>query len=265
MNIYQCNICRKTFKTQDGLNGHKRVHGPSHGQTISNVCCCLVTRQIVLVSNLEKHISKFIHDNTLDNKCKYCHSIIKRSVNFCSRSCQASYSNIKRGPMPSATKEKISATLKKSDINSKPKKHKERKTILGPFSKLYTCTCAHCNTKFVNRRQVKYCITHADLYKSNNRNRYRFTFSLSAYPDIFGDYSILLKEYGMWSPTNTNGLTRDHKVSVNEAIKNNYDPYYITHPLNCELMPWHQNNKKNTECSLSYQELVSLVDQYDNS
>lgn len=74
-----------------------------------------------------------------------------------------------------------------------------------------------------------------------------------------------LKEVGMWGYDNTNGLTRDHKLSVNEAIKNNYDPYYIKHPLNCELMSWTENNKKKTKSSITYEKLKQLVDDYDTN
>ena len=63
---------------------------------------------------------------------------------------------------------------------------------------------------------------------------------------------------------NINGLSRDHRISVNEAKKFNYDPYYISHPLNCELMPHQQNNKKKTKSSTTYDELVKLVNDYDN-
>ena len=67
----------------------------------------------------------------------------------------------------------------------------------------------------------------------------------------------------MRSKENPNGVTRDHRISVNEAIRNGYDPYYITHPLNCELMLFEENNKKNTKSSLSYIELVRQVKEYD--
>lgn len=65
------------------------------------------------------------------------------------------------------------------------------------------------------------------------------------------------------SNLNINGLTRDHKVSVNEAIRNNYDPYYIKHPLNCESMLFSDNNKKNTKSSISYEELVRIVAEFE--
>jgi hypothetical protein len=37
----------------------------------------------------------------------------------------------------------------------------------------------------------------------------------------------------------------------------------ITHPLNCELMPHTQNNKKKTNSSITYKDLVILVDEYE--
>jgi len=286
MNIYQCSICTKSFKTQDALNGHMKVHGPSKGIFIANMCCSLLTKKDILVRNLEKHDLKYISDNTMDNECKHCHSPIKRSWKFCNPSCSASYNNKLREEPTDDFKNKISDSLKNyfqnnprqkniSPKNNKPKHHAKTNTIrkprpkkepiiIGPFSKLFTPTCGHCGNKFVNRRSVKYCNKHSDLYKSNNRNRYRFTFSISKYPDLFGSYSLLLKTHGMWSPTNTNGLTRDHRVSVNDSIKNNYDPYYITHPLNCELMPWNQNMIKRTDSSITYEQLVILVNEYDS-
>lgn len=140
-----------------------------------------------------------------------------------------------------------------------------RNSVVGDYSTLFNNTCKHCNTRFVNRKNVRYCQNHSDLYKNNNRNRYAFTFSLRTYPDIFGHMSEQLKEVGMWGYDNTNGLTRDHKLSVNEAIKNNYDPYYIKHPLNCELMSWTENNKKKTKSSITYEKLKQLVDDYDTN
>lgn len=60
------------------------------------------------------------------------------------------------------------------------------------------------------------------------------------------------------------GVSRDHRVSVSSAIKNNYDPYYITHPINCELMHHIDNVKKHTSSSITYEELIKQVNDYDN-
>jgi hypothetical protein len=64
-------------------------------------------------------------------------------------------------------------------------------------------------------------------------------------------------------PINKNGISRDHRVSVFEAIRQNYDPYYIKHPVNCELMLHCENNKKKSKSSISYDQLVKLVNDYD--
>jgi hypothetical protein len=266
MNIYQCNVCTKSFNTQDALNGHKRVHGTSKGQIYRPRCCHITSKREIDASSLYRY------DSSL-RVCANC-GLRNTKSRFCSHMCSATYNN-KLRQHSEVSKAKTSSSLI-SYFAEHPKSKKilvqvcnsesniVEPIIVGPFSKIHTRTCAHCNTKFVNRRAIKYCYLHRDLYKSNNRNRYRFTFSISKYPDLFGDYSELLRNYGMWSPTNTNGLTRDHRVSVNEAIKNNYDPYYITHPLNCELLPWQENNLKNTDSSISYEELVKLVNEYDN-
>lgn len=73
-------------------------------------------------------------------------------------------------------------------------------------------------------------------YSHNGRARYWFTINVFKYPKLFDLDS--LKNVGFRSKENLNGYTRDHTVNVNEAIKNNYDPYYITHVMNCELMLW---------------------------
>jgi protein involved in sex pheromone biosynthesis len=80
------------------------------------------------------------------------------------------------------------------------------------------------------------------------------------------DFSLIQK-FGWYSPgnripKNNNGISRDHKISINEAIKNEYDPFYISHSLNCQLMEHSENKTKYTKSSLIYTELVSLVDKY---
>lgn len=102
---------------------------------------------------------------------------------------------------------------------------------------------------------------------TNLRMWYKFKFNVFHYPHLFN--LSLLAEFGWYSPKgksgkwNPTGLSRDHKISVSEAIKNNYDPYYITHPMNCELMSQSNNIKKYNKCSLTYSTLIKLVDEYD--
>jgi hypothetical protein len=93
--------------------------------------------------------------------------------------------------------------------------------------------------------------------------RFSFEFNVYHYPNLFN--LELLNERGWYSPKgksgkwNPSGLSRDHKVSIAEAIKNNYDPFYIKHPLNCELMPHNENSIKHDKSSIMFQELKILV------
>ena len=99
-------------------------------------------------------------------------------------------------------------------------------------------------------------------YKSARR-RYRFTFDVYNFPDIFDKEFV--DEFGIYSHTdNPDGLTKDHKLSIADAYVNNYDPYYIKHPVNCQLMTNDANREKGNASSIEYDELVEQVDEYDD-
>ena len=181
--------------------------------------------------------------------CKHCNIILpqekKRNL-FCSTSCAAIYNNakkdwskIKTGPAPKVKQPK------------------------APYSTLFKCSCNHCGFEWRNRTSQKYCNNCSTLYSHAGRAKYWFTFNVFDYPALF-DLALITKHGFRDSKTNPNGITRDHKVSVNEAIRNNYNPYYIKHVMNCELMFFADNNKKKTKSSITYQELVRLVDDYDS-
>lgn len=170
---------------------------------------------------------------------------VKKNNKFCSRSCSAKHNNASRdyttfkpGPAPKI-KEKLI------------------------YSKLKNNKCKHCGIVWMGRTVKKYCQQHEMLYSHNGRAKYWFTFNVFQFPSLFDLTFIELHKFK--SLTNPNGVTRDHKVSVNDAIRNNYDPYYIKHVLNCELMLFDENNKKNTKSSITYTELVNLVDAFDNT
>ena len=201
---------------------------------------------------------------------------------FCSRSCNAIYNNQKLQSNDAKRKRIISlkkyheaapndspSIVLKTTLSAKAKRKYFNKNIEGPYSKVFHVTCSHCDKIFLSRTKVKYCINHSHLYKSNNRNRYAFTFNVYEYPDLF-DINLLDK-IGWYSngkrtkrPLNPNGLTRDHKISIAESIRNDYNPYYIKHLLNCEIMPFSQNNIKKTKSSITYEQLVESVDSYDS-
>jgi hypothetical protein len=201
----------------------------------------------------------------------FCHSFSE----FCCKSHATSWQNkftpsviSKEGKERIAAGNRERAKLKpKSKTSIQNDLKKQTSIISGPCSPVYFLTCKHCYKIFTTRKKLKYCKCCTYLYSNHNRNRFKFTFGISKYPELFNMEQIKLLGFyapggksGNWNP---NGLSRDHKVSVNEAIKNNYDPYYITHPCNCELMPQTQNNKKKAHSSITYEELIILVEEYE--
>lgn len=237
------------------------------------MCCCIFTKKEIAVQFLEKYQKNL-------KPCKNCGKILKPSrdkLYFCSQSCSATHNNKKRGPRGERTKQNIAAGVTNYyKLNPRKQKTSNRATrthtkveIIGDYSKLFLCSCRHCKTKFISRIKKQYCSKHKDLYSASNKSGYKFTFNVFHYPDLFD--LTMLKSVGWFSPGgksgswNIKGLSRDHKISVNDAIANDYDPYYITHPCNCELMPHSKNNKKKTKSSITYEELKQLVNTYDST
>lgn len=201
---------------------------------------------------------------TYTKNCERCGTEFETSDNNtknCSRVCANSR------PQTQETKDKISSTLKgrvTKPINPAPYRNLYRYSD-DSFCPIITCKCQNCGFTGSYRTQRWYCPNCDDMYSLNMRAKYQFTFNVYHYPDLFD--LDLLESVG-WRVTkgenkNVFGISRDHKVSVRDAINNNYDPYYIKHPLNCELMTHDENQRKGTNSSITYEELVIMVDLYD--
>jgi len=267
---YICNVCNRRFKSSHALHGHMRVHGSSSGRITHSKCSCIITKKEICTSYLEEFQLKLI-------KCKNCPNAIIPSKKFCSSSCSASYTNKLRTNTTKGKKAMIPCSVCNNEVESSVHTNKQSfkcescKAIsehVGEHSKLFCNSCQHCFTKFTSRVRRKYCQEHRSLYTESAKSGYRFTFNVFNYPDLFD--LKLVKLHGFYQPNqfnnkevNKQGVSRDHKLSVNDAIKHGYDPYYISHPLNCEIMLHSKNNKKKTESSITYEELKYLVDQYD--
>jgi hypothetical protein len=105
-------------------------------------------------------------------------------------------------------------------------------------------------------------------YKESNKiglDRYRqlceFKFNVYHFPNKFD--LKLIEEFGWYKAKNRgdnqNGVSRDHMYSVKEGFLNNIDPFYVSHPANCEIMVNVKNNKKKTNCSITIEELYNRV------
>lgn len=58
---------------------------------------------------------------------------------------------------------------------------------------------------------------------------------------------------------NLSGVSRDHMISIKYGYDNHIDPYLISHPANCKLLIHSENMKKNIKCSLTIDELITRV------
>lgn len=251
--MYFCQICNKNFKSILALNGHKRIH-IDEGKLHNPMCCCLITKRNIVAHKLEKFQSNL-------KNCLFCHATLSTNRKFCDTSCGAKFNNDQRNISnwtPSTEhRSKTSETLKINTVLSD-------QLIVGKFSKISFISCAHCGDIFTSKHRITKCDNCKNI-KPNYRKVYAFKFDVQQYPDLFDLEEI--KTVGWYSPTkkanrNLNGLTKDHIISAKEADNNNYDPFYITHPLNCKIITQSENSSKNTKSYMSYEELTQLVDSY---
>lgn len=194
--------------------------------------------------------------------CEYCDTVFEYNFptqKYCSVSC-ANHTRLHT----EETKKKIAhASASSNKPKSKFPSVRKYKYCKNDYSSIYICTCQHCNFIGSYRNQQKYCHNCREMYY-NGRSRYLFTFNIYNYPDLFDIKQIETIGWFNSRKKNLEGLSKDHKVSVNDSIKYNYDPYYIKHPLNCDIISMRSNLTKNKKSSITYEELVRIVDLYDN-
>jgi len=132
--------------------------------------------------------------------------------------------------------------------------------------------CPVCGEKYKSKNKTCSYSCGAKLRHSlslSEKKKYRlsckFSFNLYDFPEEF-NFS-LIETYGWYKATNRggngSGISRDHKISVDYGWKNHIDPSIIRHPANCELMLHSENLKKNATCSISLEELMKLIKEWD--
>lgn len=93
----------------------------------------------------------------------------------------------------------------------------------------------------------------------------RFIFRLADYPNEF-DFK-LIESYGWYKAKNKGnnllGVSRDHMVSVKYGFENNIPTEVIRHPSNCKLVRHNDNQKKQSLCSITIEELYNRIEEWN--
>jgi hypothetical protein len=203
-----------------------------------------------------KHRSKIEQYLLTPARCKECNKPLefnKKSNKFCSASCAAKFSNARKDyttfkPGPAKSKQLVSKCCPQCGVLFET--YKQNKTFCGR-----KCAILHKNAPLRANRTAW----------QNYRADCQFRFSLKDYPNEF-NFS-LLEEYGWYKAANRgnnlSGVSRDHMVSCRYGFDNNLPVEHIQHPANCCLLVHKENVSKNKSNSISYEELLHKIKEWD--
>ena len=266
---YIC-VCGKKFKSVFALSGHKANCKDFYLQRDGNLNNYYNRQKNLKLNANNKNANKQRIKNNQNRKkekieqwkkeehrCECCGKIMTEyygSGRFCSKSCANSRKHSEK------TKEKIS-------------------TSISLHKKLYICK--NCNKFFWSSKKSNFCSDECKNSYNNYiklKNKYlkiikqlyfeqcKFKFNILDFPELF-DINLLTTN-GMYSASNRgnnyNGVSRDHRYSKINGFKNNIDPYYISHPCNCQLILHKDNLNKRTKNSISFEELLNEINNFNN-
>lgn len=236
---------------------------------------CSKSCQYQKVGKIHRERAKARRDSAPLKLCKQCQNpIMSRTAPlFCNRSCSATYHNASRGPMSQEQRIKISNTMREKVIiditegfkNVSPKLMK--RFIVGPYTPIYRNICKKTGLVFYAPTYKKY---HPSVITDRQHYAYlcQFKFSISQFPLWFD--GTIIKEHGWYSTpgsrkglTNTNGVSRDHRLSIQDGWESLILPSVICHPANC-LLTLHKNNqRKKCNSSITLDELMVDIKKFE--
>lgn len=202
------------------------------------------------------------------------------NAKYCSRECshQAKKRPAKQCPVCGTLHRKEGDHCSRRCGNTGRKHTEETKQLISSSMRiLRDQVCQYCGTQFQNTRIHKYCSVNCshsarkDNYRKNRnqqlnyRHDCRFQFALNEYPDEF-DFT-LIEQHGWYTAKNrggnTNGVSRDHMVSVKWGYENGIDPSIISHPANCQLLRHNENVSKGKKNAITIDELMVRISEWD--
>lgn len=272
-NYCSCISCKKEYSNKGIFTHFARSHGTDIEK--SKYSMGYNGKYDVLAERVStrKENEKLIY-NLNPRLCLYCNNIIPFEDNlnnkFCNHRCAATYTNnnrINNGYIVSIeTKFKISEqttgkSYKRLTNVACYKCGISFQLMCGPKIDLSKICCDVCKHIVRHRK-----IAALDLAKLKDyRLACKFRFSLNKYPSEF-DFT-LIESFGWYKAANHGnnlyGVSRDHMVSVRYGFDNNVDPEIIAHPANCKLMQHSLNVKKYISNSITYDELLIRIKEWD--
>jgi hypothetical protein len=216
------------------------------------------------------YIKNKISEEYLKNpkRCKYCEKEIsfeKRKNTYCNSSCMASYTNkLKKGKEHNFSDVGINNILlsikKRYNVDEyyvNPKKCINCDNVLT-FQKKFQKYCNwNCKKEYYSKNSEYYNIYH---FLTN------FKFHINTFKDEF-DFTLIEKN-GWYKAKNhgdnVDGVSRDHKISVKDGFRRLINPLILAHPSNCELVKNRHNQSKSDKCSLTLEDLLFKIKEFDN-
>lgn len=143
--------------------------------------------------------------------------------------------------------------------------------------------CWNCSKRAINKPpKLRYC--HKCSLLITDKNKYcgdcrfelieiyrpacKFKFNVYHFPEEF--CIPTLEKDGWYTPydrgvkeKNVKGISRDHMFSVTDGFKNKVPPEIMKHPANCKLIKQNANVRKGAKSSISYEELISRIAEWD--
>lgn len=252
---YTCSICQKTFLSSPALRGH-------FGHHIENEITQQKRSNTIKVKTLIKNLTIQKQYEQDPKMCPHCNLPIpwfKRNNKFCSNSCRATFNNLQR---EKSIYEKSSKALSET-LSKKPKKN-------FPQCKVHFKQCRICNEFFLSKSSShEICKNlHCHKTKKDYYTRCSFKFNVYEYPDYFDLF--LIESFGWYSsgfvknkPLNINGISRDHIFPISLGFKLKIDPYLISHPANCQLLPHKENQSKGSKLTISIDDLRERIIEFE--
>lgn len=252
--------------------------------------CCLKCRNV--------YVNKYLRDYSKNGdairsksekkyeikKCKECDKEISyenRRKSFCDHKCSASYNNKRRviNNKPGVKEKMRELAYANFFGNSEQviinKKLKEDNYEKSPVF------CIKCGIKIPylshqKNKNRKFCsVSCARKYKfideSKNKDKFNVYKNLTTFKFNLKDFGFdfkLVEKHGWYSAKNrgdnVDGVSRDHMFSVKEGFRRLINPLLLAHPANCQLIINRRNQSKCDNCSITMEELIERIKEFDN-